>query len=243
MKAVILAGGLGTRLKPFTEIIPKPLLPIGESSVLEIQILTLRKYGFDEIFIATNYKADYLEAYLGDGSKYGMKLVFSRERMPLGTCGPLSLLRDALAEPFLMMNGDILTTMSFQRLADFGTRIDADLTVVTKEITTPFHFGKVCTEGDYVVRVEEKPNFKLEILAGIYFLKPKVLDMIRPNTVYGIDSLIKDMIEQKRKIAKYLIQDYWLDIGNIENYEIAQKAYHEHFATIKVQQTDVNKAA
>src|SRR5215468_5006759 len=101
MKAVILAGGLGTRLKPFTEVIPKPLLPIGESSVLEIQILSLARSGVTDIFIATNYRSDFIEAFLGDGRKYGVNLVFSREHKPLGTCGPILLLRDRLPEPFL----------------------------------------------------------------------------------------------------------------------------------------------
>src|SRR5208337_2362436 len=100
MKAVILAGGLGTRLKPFTDVIPKPLLPIGESSVLEIQILTLKKHGITDVFIATNYMADYVQAFLSDGSKYGLRLVFSKERERLGTCGPVTLLEKELTEPF-----------------------------------------------------------------------------------------------------------------------------------------------
>src|SRR3954466_10249383 len=143
MKAVILAGGLGTRLKPFTEVIPKPLLPIGESSVLEIQILSLVRAGFDEIFIATNYMSEFIESTLGDGSKYGIRLSYSREERPLGTCGPLSLLRDSLADPFLMMNGDILTTANFADLHAIGRHGAANLLVVTKELVTPFHFGKV----------------------------------------------------------------------------------------------------
>ena len=101
MKAVILAGGLGTRLKPFTEAIPKPLLPIGEKSVLEIQIQNLAKYGFNEIYIATNYKADYVESFIGDGERMGVKIIFSKEKKPLGTCGPLTLLKGELNEPFI----------------------------------------------------------------------------------------------------------------------------------------------
>jgi NDP-sugar pyrophosphorylase family protein len=100
MKAVILAGGLGTRLRPFTEVIPKALLPLGEKSLMEIQIHSLRAHGFDEIFVATNYMSDYVEAFIGDGSKYGVKVRFSKESKPLGTCGPLTLLREDLLEPF-----------------------------------------------------------------------------------------------------------------------------------------------
>ena len=113
MKAVILAGGLGTRLKPFTEIIPKPLLPIGEKAVLEVQIETLSQHGFDEIFLATNFKSEYIENFFGDGSRYGVNLKISKEEKPLGTVGPITLLKEELTEPFLMMNGDIITQFNF----------------------------------------------------------------------------------------------------------------------------------
>jgi NDP-sugar pyrophosphorylase family protein len=229
MKAVILAGGLGTRLKPFTQVIPKPLLPIGASSVLEIQVRSLKSSGIDEIFVATNHMSDLVQAYLGDGSKYGVNLKFSRETKPLGTCGPLSLIKEQLDTPFLMMNGDVLTKLDFRKAFDFAVASEADLTVVTTEITTPFHFGRVIAKGDYLVDIEEKPNFKLEILAGIYVLRPAAIDLIPADTYYGIDSLIKDMLARQRKIARYPMSEYWLDIGQIHHYEAAQEAYDEHF--------------
>ena len=116
MKAIILAGGIGSRLRPFTEIIPKPLLPVGEKSVLEIQISNLEKHGFNKIFIATNYKSEYIENFFGDGSKYGVELNISKEGQPLGTAGPLSLLADELEEPFIVINGDILTNMDYEKM-------------------------------------------------------------------------------------------------------------------------------
>src|SRR5512137_666060 len=135
MKAVILAGGLGTRLKPFTEVIPKPLLPIGEKSVLEIQIGRLKKYGFSEIFLATNYKSDYIKSFFGDGSRYGVNLVISKEEKPLGTAGPLLLLKEQLTEPFVLMNGDILSLIDFSSLFDFALRQESLLTIsIKKEI-------------------------------------------------------------------------------------------------------------
>lgn len=229
MKAVILAGGLGTRLKPFTEVIPKPLLPVGESSVLETQVLALKAAGFDEVFIATNYMADYVEAFLGDGSKYGIRITFSRETKPLGTCGPVLLLRDRLVEPFLLMNGDVLTTLDFRAAVEFAVRSDANLTVFTKEIKVPFNFGKVVAEGDYLVEVTEKPDLNLEILAGVYVLKPPALDLIPDDTYYGIDSLIKDMLGHKMRVARRLITDYWLDIGELTDFQAARDAYRSHF--------------
>jgi NDP-sugar pyrophosphorylase family protein len=229
MKAVILAGGLGSRLRPFTQIIPKPLLPVGESSVLEIQVLSLKKAGVDEIFIATNYRSDYVEAFLGNGSRYGVAVEFSREEKPLGTCGPVSLLRDRLREPFLLVNGDILTTVDFRRVYETACASDANLLVVTRELVAPFNFGKVVAHGDYIVEVEEKPDLKLEILAGLYVLKPALFEMIPHDTYYGIDTLIKDMLARGWRVARFLMKDYWLDIGQVDQFEVAQAAYQEHF--------------
>ena len=233
MKAIILAGGLGTRLKPFTEVIPKPLLPIGESSVLEIQILSLKKHGIKDIIIATNHMAEYVEAFLGNGDKYGVHLQFSKEREPLGTCGPVSLVREQLTEPFFLMNGDILTTLDFGKAYSFACRHVADLVVLTKEIRTPFSFGKVASKDDFLVGLEEKPNFRFEVLAGIYVLKPALFRLIPKGVFYGIDNLIKDMLAADMKVGKYLMQEYWLDIGHMESYEEAQAAYKAHFGHLK----------
>src|SRR5262245_22972278 len=233
MKAVILAGGLGTRLKPFTQVIPKPLLPIGESSVLEIQILSLARCGFNDVFVATNYMSEYIEAFLGNGSKYGVNLTFSRESKALGTVGPVLLLRDRLTEPFVLMNGDILTTLNFKALLEWSAAADADLTVVTKEIITPSCFGKVTSDGPYLVAIEEKPDLRIEVLAGIYVVKPAVFALIPPDEYFGIDSLIKEMLAQHRKIGRYAMKEYWLDIGQAEHYGAAQTAYGEHFGHLK----------
>jgi NDP-sugar pyrophosphorylase family protein len=234
MKAVILAGGLGSRLEPFTQVIPKPLLPIGESSVLEIQILSLKKYGFEEIFIASNYMSEYVRAFVEGGNKYdNIKITFSKEDKPLGTCGPVSLIKDKLNEPFFLINGDILTTLDFEKAFKFSTEVDSNLVVLTKEITAPFNFGKVVSKGNYIVDIQEKPDFKFEILAGIYLLKPPVLDLIPQDTYYGIDNLIKDMLSKKMNISKYVIQEYWLDIGRMDDYRVAQVAYKEHFNHLK----------
>jgi NDP-sugar pyrophosphorylase family protein len=232
VKAVILAGGLGTRLRPFTEVIPKPLLPLGEKSLMEIQIVSLREHGFDEIYIATNYMAELVEAFLGDGSKFGVRLRFSREMKPLGTCGPITLLKDELTEPFILMNGDILTKLDFGAFWEWATKRDSLLTVATKIMTTPFRFGKVTVDqDDRIVAIQEKPDFQLEILAGIYCLKPGIFELIPENIYYGMDTLLKVMIAQRRAVLRYLIHDYWLDIGLVEDYSQAREAYTEHFSS------------
>lgn len=231
--AVILAGGLGIRLRPLTNIIPKPLLPIGESTVLEIQILALRKYGVRKVIIAVNYMADYLATVVGNGEKYGIEVVISQEKEPLGTCGPLALAVDHLTEPFILMNGDILTDIDFGKLADFALAKQAWLTVVTKEIAIPFRFGRVIANGDFISDIEEKPNYLQEILAGIYVMRPDILGLIPRSTYFGIDDLIKGMLAKHQPVCKYLMHDYWIDIGQLSDYEQAKQNFDVQTARTK----------
>jgi NDP-sugar pyrophosphorylase family protein len=229
MKVVILAGGLGIRLRPFTEVIPKPLLPIGEKAVLEIQIERLKKYGFDEIFLATNYMSEYIENFFGNGVRLGVKLVVSKEKESLGTAGPLTLLKDKLCEPFLVMNGDILSLMDFKNFFDFALAKKVPLTIAIKRELFPFSFGNIFFEGDFVTDIEEKPNFVTYILAGIYAMTPDIFQYIPDNRNFGMDALIKQMLAKNVNIAKYEMKEYWLDIGRIDDYEKAQDIYDTHF--------------
>ena len=229
-KAVILAGGLGVRLKPFTDVIPKPLLPLGEKSLLEIQIEHLKESGFTEIILALGHKSEYISSFLGDGRRYGVQLRYSVEDKPLGTCGPLSLLREELTEPFLLMNGDILTRANLCEILDFAASDQsAPMHVVTKMITTPFRFGHIITDGRYILDVDEKPNLDFEILAGIYALQPTVFEYIPDDEYFGIDELIKCLLLNDRKVGRYLLKEYWVDIGVVEDYDEARKIYDEHF--------------
>ncbi len=233
MKVVILAGGLGTRLKPFTEVIPKPLLPIGEKSVLEIQIERLKKFGFDEIFLATNYKSQYIEGFFGDGSRYGVKLSISKEDKPLGTAGPLLLLKEQLTEPFIVMNGDILSLIDFSKLYEFALNQKSLLTISIKKEITPFAFGNIYFDGDRVTGIEEKPNIVMYILSGIYVMKPEIFKFFPNDEYFGMDSLILKMLAEDSIISKYELKEYWLDIGRINDYEKAQEIYNEHFHEVK----------
>lgn len=228
--AVILSGGLGTRLKPFTEVVPKPLLPIGEKAVLEIQIERLKKYGFDHVFLATNYKADYIKNFFGDGSRYDVKLEISKEEKPLGTAGPVKLLKDKLADPFIVMNGDILSLIDFQKFFDFANSGKSLLTVAIKKLITPYAFGNIFFDGDFVTGVEEKPNIISYVLTGIYIMRPEVMDLIPDNEYFGMDMLIKKMLERKLPITKYELEEYWLDIGQIKDYEKAHGIYQDYFS-------------
>lgn len=225
--AVILAGGLGSRLKPFTDIIPKPLLPVGERAVLEIQVDQLSRHGFTDVYLATNHKAGYIERFVSNSPSFNdVRVHMSREEKPLGTAGPMRLLKDQLgSDPFLVMNGDILTTLDFGDFLDFASRQDSLLTVGIKKQVYPFQFGNVLFEGDYVTSVEEKPQLVTYILAGIYVMKPAALDLIPENEYFGIDDLMTTMIDRHYPITKYEINEYWLDIGRQEDYERAQEDY------------------
>jgi NDP-sugar pyrophosphorylase family protein len=227
--AVILSGGLGTRLKPFTEAIPKPLLPIGDKAVLEIQIERLKKYGFDTIFLATNYKSNYIENFFGDGSRYGVKLEISRESHPLGTAGPVKLLQKKLSNAFIVMNGDILSLVDFEKVYEFACSKESLFTVAIKKIITPYAFGNIFFEGDYVTRIEEKPDIITYALAGIYVMKPALLDLIPDDQYFGMDMLLRKMLELGMPISKYEIKEYWLDIGQLQDYERAQTIYQDYF--------------
>lgn len=233
MKAVILAGGLGTRLKPFTEAIPKPLLPIGEKSVLEIQIDRLKNFGFNEIYLATNYKSEYIENYFGNGSRYGVNLSISKEKKPLGTAGPLLLLKDKLTEPFIVMNGDVLSLINFADLYSFAFKQESLLTISIKKEITPFAFGNIFFNDDIVTGIQEKPDIIMYILAGIYVMKPEIFNVFPPNEYFGMDHLIKKMLAENLTITKYDHNEYWLDIGRLNDYEKAQKEYDEYFNSEK----------
>lgn len=223
--AVILSGGLGTRLRPFTNIMPKPLLPIGEKAILEVQIETLKKYGFEKVILATNYKSEYIEKFFGDGSQYGVELLISKEEKPLGTAGPLKLIEKELDVPFLVMNGDVLTDMNFQSFCDFGDEKGTLLTVALKKIILPYAFGNIAFKGDFVTNIEEKPDIITYALGGIYYMRPEILQYIPEDTDYGMDKLMIQMLEKPLPIAKYEIEGYWLDVGREDDYEKAQKLY------------------
>ena len=228
MKAVILSGGLGTRLKPFTEVIPKPLLPIGEKAVLEIQIERLRDNGFNHIFLATNYKSAYIENFFGDGSKYGVNLAISKEDTPLGTAGPLSLLKDDLTDPFLVMNGDILTLLNFKEFYDFAVETRQPLTLGIKKRCF------LCLR-QHLLRVIMSLISRETKFGAFHFSRH-----LRDDSAFIISHttlLWNGCADQKapfrgHKVPKYEIKEYWLDIGRLNDYNEAQEAYKEHFNNI-----------
>jgi NDP-mannose synthase len=221
MKAVIMAGGLGERLRPLTKVIPKPLLPLGERSILDILIESLAKAGVTQVILATNYKSELFHEYFSDRKETPVSVHISKEETPLGTAGHLSLLSEHLTEPFFVLNGDILTNLDFTKVFQQHLLSGADMTVVTKEIETPLAYGVVKSEGNAIQDIHEKPNIVSEIIAGIYVMSPKMLQKIPFNEKRLMTDVIREAVHDGFVIRKYLLEDYWLDIGQMDNYKKA----------------------
>ncbi len=220
-----MAGGLGERLRPLTKIIPKPLLPVGEQSVLEISILSMKRCGVDQIFVALNYQSELFRAFLADGSRWGLSVECSQEDHPLGTAGPVALFAERLTEPFIVMNGDILTSLDFRDMMRAHLEHGAVLTVATKQITLPLRYGVVeATEGR-ITALREKPNVHAEVVAGIYICNPEAVDLIPRDVSFSMIDLMNLLLEQGRPVFQYQLHDVWLDIGQMEDYERAQELY------------------
>jgi len=223
MKAVIMAGGLGKRLRPFTYSIPKPLLPVGEKPILEIIIEQLRHYGFNDIIITTHYKSELIEAYFRDGTSLDVNIEYVKENEILGTAGSLTLIKNIDNQPFLVMNGDILTKVNFKKLMDYHIQMNADITVGIKKYEIQIPYGVVEIQGEEIIDVREKPILNFYINAGIYIISPLVIDIIPKNKYIGIPEVILKLITQHRKVISYKIEEYWRDIGVVDDIEKGNK--------------------
>jgi NDP-sugar pyrophosphorylase family protein len=227
-RAVILAGGKGTRLGPFTTILPKPLLPIGDQAILELVIERLRHCGFTRLTLAVGYLSHLIEAVFGDGSAYGVSIDYHRERLPLGTAGALAGIGE-LDEPFLMMNGDVLTTLDFGELVE--THIDSGnaLTIATQVRTATIDFG-VLRLGQLDGRMQpvidyiEKPHTDYAVSMGVYAVSPSLLRLIEPDVYFDFPELVLKALAASEPVGSYRYDGLWLDIGRHEDYERAISA-------------------
>jgi len=218
-----MAGGRGTRLRPLTYSVPKPLLPVGETPILELMIKRLSSLGFKEITLMTGYRSELIEAYFGDGTKLGVKLKYVKEERVLGTAGPLRLLEDLGQEPVLVMNGDILTKLDFKRMIDFHLQNGADLTIGTRIFQERLLYGVIEGKEERVTKIDERPILELEVSAGIYLLDPALVQLIPSNTLFGMPELINRAIEEGKRVYKYPIKEYWLAIEKIDDLNGAMK--------------------
>jgi NDP-sugar pyrophosphorylase family protein len=218
MQAIILAGGKGTRLAPYTTVFPKPLMPIDDMPILEIVICQLKKHGFTKIVLAVGHLAGLIEAYFGDGSKWGVEIVYSREDEPLGTAGPLALIDD-LDENFLVMNGDILTNIDYSDLMRYHIDKCALSTVSMYTKDVPISLGVLELDDDgHITDYIEKPTLKYKVSMGIYIFNRKILDYIEQGKYLDFPDLIKKLITKGENIQGYMFVGYWMDIGRHEDY-------------------------
>jgi len=229
-RVVLMAGGLGTRLRPLTEEIPKPLLQVGTKPILETIIENFAKYGFVNITISVNYKADMIKEYFGDGTNFGVNIDYIEESKRLGTAGALSLIKERPQEPFFVMNADLLTNVNFEHLLDFHLLEHAAATMCVREYDYQVPYGVIETEGSCITSIKEKPIHKFFVNAGIYLLSPQVFEYIPKNEFYDMPTLFEEIIKDKLKSISFPIHEYWLDIGRMSDFERAQNEYSEVFS-------------
>jgi dTDP-glucose pyrophosphorylase len=226
---IIMAGGLGSRLRPLTDDCPKSLLRIGAKPILEIILANFIEYGFRKFYLAVNYKHEMIEEYFGDGSKLGVEIDYLREDKKLGTVGALGLLNQKFSQPILVMNGDLLTNINFEHLLNYHMEHNADATICVRDYHFQIPYGVVKIEKDRLVGIEEKPSHHFFVNAGVYVFKPEVLEFIPKNQVFDMPQLFERLLELKKETVVFPIREYWLDVGHIDDFERANGEYNKYF--------------
>jgi NDP-mannose synthase len=228
-RAVILAGGEGTRLRPYTTVLPKPLMPIGDRPVLDIVVRQLKANAFERITIATGYLAELIEAFFRDGSAYGVPIDYYREQEPLGTVGALALIEGLADDDVLVMNGDVLTDIDYGALLDRHSVSDAAATIATKVRNIQISLGvlRFGDDGDStrLTGYDEKPALDYIASMGVYCFAPRALSHIKPGERLDFPDLILRLIAAGEVVRAWPSEDYWLDIGRHDDYEQAQEEF------------------
>ncbi len=227
MKAIVLAGGLGTRLRPLTFAIPKPLIPVEEHPILEILVENLKGHGVTDIYLAVGYRADLIQLYFQDGRQFGLNIHYSQEDKRLGTAGPVRLIRDrfGVAEPVLVMNSDIITKLGFHDFYQSHLRQNADLTVGIRQYDYVVPYGVVEMSEGRISSVEERPKLSFYISCGIYVVSPDVLDLVPENQFFDMPDLIQAAVKKGYTVYAYEIREPWVaveSVGDLAN-EISKK--------------------
>lgn len=222
MKAIILAGGKGTRLRPYTTVIPKPLVPVGNKAILEMLMGRLKSCGIIDLTLCVNHLTELIIAYFGDGTKWEVKIKYSIEDKFLSTVAPIKLIKD-LPDNFLVMNGDLLTDIDFKNLYNYHLQNGALLTVATYKRKSKIDFGviDIDEEKNIAIGFKEKPEYELSVSMGVYVFKKKILDYVPDNKAFGFDDLMLTLLDKKQTIKVYPYDGYWLDIGRPDDYEKA----------------------
>ena len=220
-RAIVLAGGKGQRLRPYTVVLPKPLMPIGEYPIVEVVIRQLCKNGFDHVTLAVNHQAELIKTFFGDGSKWGIKIDYSLEDRPLSTMGPLHLIKD-LPEDFLIINGDVLSDISFRDLYDYHVSNGNMFTISSYMRQNVVDYGVLDVDSAQKLSgFREKPTHSYQVSMGLYIANRSILDIIPGGQPYGFDHLMSDMLKVKRPVDVRCFDGIWLDIGRPDDYMAA----------------------
>lgn len=219
----IMAGGFGTRLRPLTDETPKPMLKVGERPILETLILNFIKSGFSNFYISTHYLPSVIKDYFGNGSKWNVDITYVHEETPLGTGGALGLLPESTPDlPLIMVNGDVLTTVDFERVLDFHVQNDALATMCVREYDYQIPYGVIVGDGERIISMEEKPVQRFFVNAGIYVIDPEVFKAVDKNRHIDMPTLLQKYLDENRDVLMFPIHEYWLDIGRMDDFKRAQ---------------------
>lgn len=232
MKAVVLAGGKGTRLRPYTTFLPKPLMPIGDMPILEIMLRQMKRAGVEDVVLTVGHLAELLRTFFQDGSRLGLNIRYSFEDKPLGTAGPLSLI-DGLDSTFLVTNGDVLTTLNLAELVAYHKQQGAMATIAMHARQVKVDLGVLQFNGDYqLTGYIEKPTYDFHVSMGIYVFEPQVLRYIPHNEYLDFPNLVLKLIEQGQTVVGYPFEGYWQDLGRPDDYEQALTEFDQMRAKI-----------
>ncbi len=231
MKAVVLAGGKGSRLEPYTKILPKPLMPIGDMPILEVMLLQMKAAGIGQVVLTVGHLSELLRAFFKDGSQYGIEICYSYEKSPLGTAGPIALV-DGLDETFLVSNGDVLTTLNLRELIQFHKQHKAIATIASHHRQSKIDLGVIQSDANcQVTGYIEKPVYEFMVSMGIYVFEPAVKAYIPRNEHLDFPELVKNLIAAGEKVVAYDFNGYWEDLGRPDDY---QRAAHD-FESMRAQ--------
>lgn len=226
-KAIILAGGKGTRLRPYTMTLPKPLVPVGEKPILELIIMQLKSHGFTHITITVNHMAEIIKAFFGDGSKWGISIDYTMETKALSTMGPLTLV-ETLPDNFLVMNGDVLTDLNFSEFYQSHITNESIFTIASHRRKEKIDYGLLHhDENNKLVKFEEKPSYDFLVSMGVYMVNKDVMNYIPEDTFFGFDHLMYKLLEENNPATVYEYTGFWLDIGRPSDYEMATEKIND----------------
>ncbi|MGZ9222583.1 MAG: nucleotidyltransferase family protein [Anaerolineales bacterium] len=221
MKAVVLAGGKGTRLAPYTRIIPKPMMPVGDKAILEIMLIQMKQAGINEVVLTVGHMAGLMRAFFQDGNHLGLKISYSYEDKPLGTAGPLALI-DGLTDTFLVTNGDVLTTLDITKLIEFHCSHEGIATIATHQRKVHIDLGVIHADGDnQIMSYTEKPTLNYLVSMGMYVFEPEALNFVPKGKYLDFPDLVKQLIRAGEKVMAYPFDGYWQDLGRPDDYEQA----------------------